>query len=117
MPIRAYHSAIVVVEDLDEDVCLYRPDIDEVVVLNATAGDVWRLSDGELTLDEVVSRLASVYQVPPDTVRPDIHGVFMDLLERGYLSQSNQDGVTASATEPTIGRVSDSDEHGTDHSG
>ncbi len=92
MSIRASHSPDVVVEDLDEDVCLYRPDIDEVVVLNATAGDVWRLADGELTLDQLVERLAAAYQAPVDQVRPDVHSVFQDLLDRGYLIPAGADG-------------------------
>lgn len=85
MPIRAGHSPAVIAEDLDDDVCLYRPDIDEVVVLNATAGDVWRLADGELTIDQLVDQLAVAYQLPADSVRDDINSVVSDLLDRGYL--------------------------------
>ncbi|MGI8665370.1 MAG: PqqD family protein [Jatrophihabitans sp.] len=85
MPLRAHHSPDVVVEDLDDDVCLYRPDIDEVVVLNATAGDVWRLADGQLSMDEVIQRLASAYQLSVESVRGDVESVFIDLLDRGYL--------------------------------
>ena len=85
MVIRTQHAPGVLVEDLDQDVCLYRADIDEVLVLNATAGDVWRLADGEFELDQVVTRLAEVYQLPTDDIREQVRSVVADLLDRGYL--------------------------------
>lgn len=100
MPVRASHSPEVVVEDLDDDVCLYRPDIDEVVVLNATAGDVWRLADGELSEDELVDRLAAAYQLPAEQVRPDIQSVISDLIERGYLISVDDDPLGAARPRP-----------------
>lgn len=85
MAIRTQHAPGVLVEDLDSDVCLYRADIDEVLVLNATAGDVWRLTDGDFELDQVVQRLAEVYQLPTDDIREQVRSVVADLLDRGYL--------------------------------
>jgi len=43
------------VEDVDAEVCLYRSDIDEVLVLNQSAADVWRLADGSLSVDELLA--------------------------------------------------------------
>ena len=84
--IRAQHAPDVLVEDLDQDVCLYRPDIDEVLVLNATAGDVWRLAaDGEFELEQVVQRLAAAYRLTAEEIRDQVRSVFTDLLDRGYL--------------------------------
>ncbi|HJQ02110.1 MAG TPA: PqqD family protein [Jatrophihabitans sp.] len=86
MAIRAQHAPDVLVEDLDQDVCLYRPDIDEVLVLNATAGDVWRLAaDGEFELEQVVQRLAAAYRLTEEEIRDQVRSVFTDLLDRGYL--------------------------------
>jgi hypothetical protein len=92
VPIRAQHSPDVLVEDLDQDVCLYRADIDEVLVLNATAGDVWRLVDGEFELEQVVQRLAEVYRLTADDIREEVQSVFSDLLARGYLVQAGDAG-------------------------
>lgn len=75
----------VVVEDVDDDICLYRADIDEVVVLNQSAGDVWRLADGELTVNEIAERLAIVYRHSVTKLRPDVDSVVGELLHRGYL--------------------------------
>jgi hypothetical protein len=90
VPLRAQHSPDVLVEDLDQDVCLYRADIDEVLVLNATAGDVWRLADGEFELEQVVLRLAEVYRLSAEDIRDQVESVFADLLDRGYLVPSSE---------------------------
>ena len=75
----------VVVEDLDEDVCLYRADIDEVLVLNQSAGDVWRLADGQRTLTAIADQLARVYGADEAAVHADVRTVVADLAARGYL--------------------------------
>jgi len=75
----------VVIEDLDDDVCLYRPDIDEVLVLNREAGDIWRLADGDLTVDEIAHRLAGAYQRTVGDLQSQVADVVDDLTARGYL--------------------------------
>lgn len=93
MAIRTQHAPGVLVEDLDSDVCLYRADIDEVLVLNATAGDVWRLTDGDFELDQVVQRLAEVYRLPTDDIREQVRSVVADLLDRGYLVPASDESA------------------------
>jgi hypothetical protein len=56
-----------------------------VVVLNATASDVWRLCDGEQTLDEIVDLLASAYQAEASVIRPDVEKTIADLVDAGFL--------------------------------
>jgi len=75
----------VAVEDLDDDVCLYRSDIDEVLVLNHSAGDVWRLADGQLTVPAIAAQLARVYAMDEAELRTDVRTVVSDLVARGYL--------------------------------
>jgi Coenzyme PQQ synthesis protein D (PqqD) len=82
-------AANLVIEDLDEDVCLYRPDVNEAVVLNRSAADVWRLADGESTVTDIVSQLATAYGVDCSKVERDIQGVVDDLGERGFLIESS----------------------------
>jgi hypothetical protein len=102
MIIRPQPASGVVVEDLDDSVCLYRVDIDEVLVLNESAGAVWRLADGDLTLDEIVERLAGEYDVPGDGMHADVVRVLDDLTERGYLVDGAADrgGDGGSAATP-----------------
>lgn len=85
MPLRPAPAPHVVVEDLDDDVCLYRPDIDEVLVLNSSGGDVWRLAEGELTVEQITERIALFYGVSAVEVASDVSRVVADLIERGYL--------------------------------
>ena len=91
---RPMPASDVVVEDLDDDVCLYRPDIDEVLVLNQSAGDVWRLADGEHSVDDIVERLAVAYRLPAHALYSDVERVLVDLAERGYLVDTDPPGTT-----------------------
>lgn len=54
-------------------------------MLNATASDVWRLCDGEQTLDEIVDLLASAYQAEVSVIRPDVEKTIAELVEAGFL--------------------------------
>jgi hypothetical protein len=85
MTFRPSQRADVVVEDLDDELCLYRPDVDEVVVLNATAGDVWRLADGEQDSAEIVDLLAASYGQPAAAIRDEVLAALRELLDHGYL--------------------------------
>ena len=85
MLVRPIPTDGVIVEDLDDDVCLYRADIDEVLVLNQPAGDIWRLSDGELTVDEIADRLSLAYALPDTDLTGNVRSVVEDLETRGYL--------------------------------
>jgi hypothetical protein len=76
----------IVVEELDDEICLYRSDIDEVLVLNQTAADVWRLADGTLDVDELISCLAQAYSVGPAEIHPEVVAVVANLVDRGYLA-------------------------------
>jgi len=71
--------------EIGDEISLYNPATDQVLVLNATASDVWRLSDGEHTLEEIVSKLASAYAVDADTVHADVAGAVASFREAGFL--------------------------------
>jgi len=81
---------LVSAEDLDGEVCLYRSDIDEVLVLNTTAADVWRLSDGEQDLETITSMLARAYDTDTTSIRADVHHVVASLIGRGFLTAAGR---------------------------
>jgi hypothetical protein len=58
-----------------------------VLVLNPTASDVWRLSDGEHTLEEMVRLLAVAYQVRPEDIRIDVEQAVRNIIEEGFLPE------------------------------
>jgi hypothetical protein len=72
--------------ELDGDISLYDPAGQQAVVLNSTASDVWRLLDGEHSLEEVVGLLAAAYGIDPDAIRSDVVRTVATLTEAGFLS-------------------------------
>lgn len=77
--------ANVIETEVDGDVGLYDPSTEEVVVLNQTASDIWRLCDGGSTLDEIVRLLARAYGAEPSTIREDVAIVVDQLRRQGFL--------------------------------
>ncbi len=75
----------VVETEVDESIALLHPDSSQVYVLNATAADVWRLSDGELTLDGVVAALAVAYGATPESIRAEVAATVGRLRDDGLL--------------------------------
>lgn len=78
----------VVEEDLDGEVCLYRSDVDEVLILNETAADVWRLCDGEQSTTRIIGLLAMAYGATPDELAADVRATLDRLHSDGYLVES-----------------------------
>jgi hypothetical protein len=71
--------------EIDGDISLYDPSNERVIVLNGTASDVWRLADGEMTLDAIVEALARAYSTPRDAIMADVEKLVVDLTEQGLL--------------------------------
>jgi hypothetical protein len=67
------------------DISLFDAERNQVVVLNATASDVWRLCDGDQTLDEIVDLIASAYSVQTESVRGDVTDTVNRLIDEGFL--------------------------------
>ncbi len=76
----------VVETEVDESIALLHPDSSQVYVLNATAADVWRLSDGELTLDGVVAALAVAYGATPESIQAEVAATVDRLRNDGLLT-------------------------------
>lgn len=80
----APHQAVLETE-LGVEMCLLHRGTDEVLVLNTTAADLWRLLDGETDVAEAAHVLARTYQVPPEEVLAHAHPLVRDWCERGFL--------------------------------
>ena len=72
--------------EIDDEISLYDPLTEQVVVLNKTASDVWRLSDGEADLDEIARLLASAYGVAIDQIRVQVEETVRSFHEHGLLA-------------------------------
>ena len=67
------------------DISLYDAQREQVLVLNATASDVWRLCDGEQTFDQIVALLAGAYGIEASTIKPDVERTIKQLVDEGFL--------------------------------
>lgn len=77
--------AHIIETEIKGEISLFDAEQNQVVVLNSTASDVWRLSDGEHTLDQIVDLLASAYRTDPDTIRNDVRTTIQQLVDEGFL--------------------------------
>lgn len=78
--------AEIVETEIDDCVALFHPVSGEAVVLNATASDIWRLSDGELTVEELTATLARAYGVDPQSIEHEVGEAVAHLRSRGLLA-------------------------------
>ena len=80
----------VVEAEIGDEISLYDTTTERVLVLNATASDVWRLADGEYTIDELVEVLARAYSTDPSSIREDVTAVVNMFQEEGLLEGGEQ---------------------------
>ena len=71
--------------EIGGEISLYNPHNESVLVLNVTASDVWRLSDGEHTLDEMVELLATAYRVRPEDIHSEVERTVEEIIDKGFL--------------------------------
>ncbi len=84
MPVGPPKSSVIETE-VNEEISLYDPETDAVLVLNGTASDIWRLSDGEHTFPQIAELLASAYQVDVDDIEKDVENTVDQFMENGFL--------------------------------
>ncbi len=77
----------VVAREVGDCFALLSPHTAQVLVLNETASDVWRLADGELTLELIVELLARAYRVPPEMIRGEVARTVGALEDYGLLAR------------------------------
>ena len=76
--------------EIEEEISLYDPKTEQVVVLNATASDIWRLSDGESEAGEIVRLLAAAYGVDVGQIEGEVMETIRSLQDQGLL-ETEQD--------------------------
>jgi hypothetical protein len=85
----------ILAEELDDDITLYHPASHDVVILNSSGADVWRLAEGDLTVEGIIDTLATAYAVTADDVRSDVLRTVADLEQHGFL-------VECGTSDPTV---------------
>jgi hypothetical protein len=56
------------------------------MVLNRTASDIWLLSDGDHTLEELTNLLANAYGVESAEIRNDVEETVSSFIENGFMA-------------------------------
>jgi hypothetical protein len=94
--------------ELDGDISVFDAATRQALLLNSTASDVWRLLDGEHTLDDIVHLLAAAYGQPADAIRADVQRTVATLAGAGLLAGPTGPPGTpghGAAQEPTGGTL------------
>jgi hypothetical protein len=77
--------ANIIETEIKGEISLFDTEANQVIVLNSTASDVWRLCDGEHDLEEIVQLLASAYQTDAETIRADVASTVQQFVDEGFL--------------------------------
>jgi hypothetical protein len=89
--------------ELDGETVLYDEDTGRTHVLNPTASLLWKIFDGEASLDELADDVADVFGEDVETVRPQLVELARDLGQQGLLvgvAAEHWDPVSIAHTEP-----------------
>jgi hypothetical protein len=79
--------------EVDGRVSVFSPLTRQVMMLNDTASDVWRLADGEHDLDEVTTLLATAYSVEVEDISDDVRATVQRFVDAGLLPPSTLDDM------------------------
>lgn len=73
--------------EIGNEISLYDPLTENVAVLNETASDIWRLSDGESDLDQIVTLLAAAYGVDAGQIREEVEVTIANFEDQGLFQK------------------------------
>jgi hypothetical protein len=90
MPARREGASAV---ELDENVAVYDDVGQLLILLNSSAGSVWKLCDGSTTVNEIVEALGETYPDEAAVIGDDVRETLRKLAEMGLVSE----GPTAPA--------------------
>ena len=72
--------------EVDGRISVFSPLAQQLVALNETASDVWRLCDGDHDLQSIIHLLASSYGVQPSVIAGDVTSTVDELVALGLLA-------------------------------
>jgi len=84
-PVRRQGSTAV---ELDDNVALYDDVGQLLILLNSSAGSVWKLCDGATTVDAIVGALGETYPDSAGVIGDDVRETLRKLAEMGLVSEA-----------------------------
>ena len=82
---RLHKSPSLVVEEMDEEILLYRPSTHKAIHLNGTAAVIWRLCDGTRTVKDLVECLGTEFPTEKSTIALEVQETIDLLIRDGAL--------------------------------
>lgn len=76
--------------EIEGRISILNPLTDRVLMLNETASDIWRLADGEHSLEELIGLLAHAYGVDRAAIRPEVEEAVATLRAEGFLPPAGE---------------------------
>ena len=78
-----------VVEEMDEEVLLYRPTTHKAIHLNGTAVAIWKLCDGTRTTKDVIDCFVAAYPNSKSRISNEVRQTIDQLLREGALIEQS----------------------------
>jgi hypothetical protein len=82
-------STTVAHRTVDGQTVIILPRKGQVMVLNETGRQVWDLSDGTLSVEEIAQRMAEEYGVDAVRARADVESLYRELLDEGVVEATS----------------------------
>jgi hypothetical protein len=83
--VRPRQGRDLVLRDVGDELMFYEREGDRVHILNGTARTIFRLCDGQRSIDEIAAELVQEFEVQQDTARRDVEETVDRLCELGIL--------------------------------
>lgn len=77
-------------EEMDGETLLYRHSLKKLIYLNESAASIWKLCDGQRSVQDIVALLADAYPEAANTLPVDVDEALELLLREGALRLSDQ---------------------------
>ncbi len=72
-------------EEIDGELLLYSPSSTRSVFMNSTASVIWRLCDGEQTVDQIIDLLSEAFPEASESIKQDVTDSINLFIENGAI--------------------------------
>ncbi len=87
---RLKQSSGFVVEEMDDEILLYRPSTHKAIHLNETAAAIWKLCDGTRTVKDIVECFLAAYPNAASSVSHEVQEAVDLMLRDGALAEQSE---------------------------
>ena len=87
------NSVVVLREEFDDWAVLFNPDTANAVGINPVGVSVWKLMDGNRTLENLVDEIKDQFSDVPDTAVDDLTTFVENLAENGFVGYEVAKGI------------------------